>query len=129
MHRQRHDQVLTFLDELVRLDPCATSPRPPRSAHGEGSYCKREDRLHHADGHVSARWSAVSERILCTTGGQNAALPAGETFDLPFESLLKERFVLGRPEDCLRELLQWRDAGGDRARVDGSPVARGDSCP
>jgi alkanesulfonate monooxygenase SsuD/methylene tetrahydromethanopterin reductase-like flavin-dependent oxidoreductase (luciferase family) len=44
--------------------------------------------------------------------GQDAALPAGETFDLPFESLLEERFVIGTPEDCLRELLQWRDGLG-----------------
>src|SRR6516164_1244408 len=98
MHRQRHDQVLTFLDELVRLDPCATSPCPRRSPHGEGSYCKREDRLNHADGHVSARWSAVSERILFSPAIQPPRLPPRETFDLPFESLLKERFVLGPPE-------------------------------
>jgi alkanesulfonate monooxygenase SsuD/methylene tetrahydromethanopterin reductase-like flavin-dependent oxidoreductase (luciferase family) len=44
--------------------------------------------------------------------GQDVALPAGETFDLPFESLLEERFVIGTPEDCLRELLQWRDGLG-----------------
>jgi alkanesulfonate monooxygenase SsuD/methylene tetrahydromethanopterin reductase-like flavin-dependent oxidoreductase (luciferase family) len=44
--------------------------------------------------------------------GQDAALPADETFDLPFERLLQERFVIGTPEDCLRELLAWRDRLG-----------------
>jgi alkanesulfonate monooxygenase SsuD/methylene tetrahydromethanopterin reductase-like flavin-dependent oxidoreductase (luciferase family) len=44
--------------------------------------------------------------------GQDAALPAGETFDLPFERLLEERFVIGTPEDCLRELTGWRDQLG-----------------
>ncbi len=37
--------------------------------------------------------------------GQDAVLPEGETFDLHFERLLQERFVIGTPEDCLRELL------------------------
>jgi alkanesulfonate monooxygenase SsuD/methylene tetrahydromethanopterin reductase-like flavin-dependent oxidoreductase (luciferase family) len=44
--------------------------------------------------------------------GQDAALPAGETFDLPFERLLQERFVIGTPDDCLLELLGWRDRLG-----------------
>jgi alkanesulfonate monooxygenase SsuD/methylene tetrahydromethanopterin reductase-like flavin-dependent oxidoreductase (luciferase family) len=44
--------------------------------------------------------------------GQDAALPADETFDLPFEQLLEERFVIGTPDDCLRELLGWRDELG-----------------
>lgn len=41
--------------------------------------------------------------------GQDAALPAGETFELPFERLVEERFVIGTPEDCLAQLTGWRD--------------------
>jgi alkanesulfonate monooxygenase SsuD/methylene tetrahydromethanopterin reductase-like flavin-dependent oxidoreductase (luciferase family) len=41
--------------------------------------------------------------------GQDAALPADETFELPFEQLLQDRFVIGTPDECLRELLGWRD--------------------
>ncbi len=44
--------------------------------------------------------------------GQDAVLPQDETFDLPFDRLLQERFVIGTPDDCLRELLGWRDALG-----------------
>ena len=40
--------------------------------------------------------------------GQDTALPPDETFDLPFEQLLQDRFVIGTPDDCLRELLGWR---------------------
>jgi alkanesulfonate monooxygenase SsuD/methylene tetrahydromethanopterin reductase-like flavin-dependent oxidoreductase (luciferase family) len=41
--------------------------------------------------------------------GQDAALPPDETFDLPFERLRQERFVIGTPDDCLDQLLSWRD--------------------
>jgi alkanesulfonate monooxygenase SsuD/methylene tetrahydromethanopterin reductase-like flavin-dependent oxidoreductase (luciferase family) len=44
--------------------------------------------------------------------GQDAALPDDETFDLPFDRLLEERFVIGTPDDCLRELTRWRDELG-----------------
>jgi alkanesulfonate monooxygenase SsuD/methylene tetrahydromethanopterin reductase-like flavin-dependent oxidoreductase (luciferase family) len=41
--------------------------------------------------------------------GQDEALPPDETFDLPFERLLQDRFVIGTPDDCLDQLLGWRD--------------------
>jgi alkanesulfonate monooxygenase SsuD/methylene tetrahydromethanopterin reductase-like flavin-dependent oxidoreductase (luciferase family) len=41
--------------------------------------------------------------------GQDAALPPDETFDLPFERLRQDRFVIGTPDDCLDQLLSWRD--------------------
>jgi alkanesulfonate monooxygenase SsuD/methylene tetrahydromethanopterin reductase-like flavin-dependent oxidoreductase (luciferase family) len=41
--------------------------------------------------------------------GQDAALPPEETFDLPFERLRQDRFVIGTPDDCLDQLLSWRD--------------------
>ena len=44
--------------------------------------------------------------------GQDTVLPDSDTFDLPFERLLQERFVIGTPDDCLRELLPWRDELG-----------------
>ena len=44
--------------------------------------------------------------------GQDAELPADETFELPFEQLLQERFVIGTPDDCLGQLLAWRDELG-----------------
>ncbi|MBI3977206.1 MAG: LLM class flavin-dependent oxidoreductase [Chloroflexi bacterium] len=44
--------------------------------------------------------------------GQDRALPGGESFDVPFEQLEDHRFVIGSPEDCLRQLLPWRDELG-----------------
>jgi alkanesulfonate monooxygenase SsuD/methylene tetrahydromethanopterin reductase-like flavin-dependent oxidoreductase (luciferase family) len=32
--------------------------------------------------------------------GQDAVMPGGETFQQPFESLLRDRFVFGSPEEC-----------------------------
>lgn len=47
-----------------------------------------------------------------THWGQDKALPAGESFAVPFEALEGERFVLGSPDDCLRALLPWREQLG-----------------
>lgn len=41
--------------------------------------------------------------------GQHKALPGDESFDLPFEQLEEDRFIIGSPEDCIRQLLPWRD--------------------
>lgn len=41
--------------------------------------------------------------------GQHKALPGEESFDLPFEQLEADRFIIGSPEDCIRQLLPWRD--------------------
>jgi len=39
-----------------------------------------------------------------TRWGQDGALPSQETFQRPFEELIKDRFVLGSPEDCYEQL-------------------------
>jgi alkanesulfonate monooxygenase SsuD/methylene tetrahydromethanopterin reductase-like flavin-dependent oxidoreductase (luciferase family) len=66
----------------------------------------RERAVEIAKPYLTAKYEAYR------TWGQDAALPADETFDLPFEQLLQERFVIGTPDDCLRELLDWRDELG-----------------
>ena len=66
----------------------------------------RERALEIARSYLTGKYEAYRE------WGQDAALPADETFDLPFERLLQERFVIGTPDDCLRELLGWRDGLG-----------------
>ncbi|HTY79126.1 MAG TPA: LLM class flavin-dependent oxidoreductase [Gemmatimonadales bacterium] len=44
--------------------------------------------------------------------GQDAVMPAGETFQQPFESLLEDRFVLGSPEECYEQLRPcWETVG------------------
>jgi alkanesulfonate monooxygenase SsuD/methylene tetrahydromethanopterin reductase-like flavin-dependent oxidoreductase (luciferase family) len=39
--------------------------------------------------------------------GQDRALPQGERFDMPFEDLARERFIVGSPEDCHEQLRPW----------------------
>jgi alkanesulfonate monooxygenase SsuD/methylene tetrahydromethanopterin reductase-like flavin-dependent oxidoreductase (luciferase family) len=44
--------------------------------------------------------------------GQDAVMPGDETFHQPFESLLRDRFVLGSPEDCFAQLRPcWEELG------------------
>ncbi len=43
--------------------------------------------------------------------GQDKALPGDETFEQPFEDLLKDRFVIGSPEDCYDQLKPYKDMG------------------
>jgi len=44
--------------------------------------------------------------------GQDKALPPGDRFDLAFEELVKDRFIIGDPDDCIRELTRYADALG-----------------
>lgn len=44
--------------------------------------------------------------------GQDRVLPGNESFHLPFEELERGRFIIGSPEDCLEQLLPWRDELG-----------------
>ena len=39
--------------------------------------------------------------------GQHKALPGEESFDIPFEELLEDRFIVGSPSDCIKELQRW----------------------
>lgn len=58
--------------------------------------------------------------------GQDAVMPAGETFQQPFESLLRDRFVLGSPEECYEQLRSTWQAGANflffRTQWSGMPV-------
>jgi alkanesulfonate monooxygenase SsuD/methylene tetrahydromethanopterin reductase-like flavin-dependent oxidoreductase (luciferase family) len=44
--------------------------------------------------------------------GQDKALPQGDSFDLAFEELVRDRFVIGDPDDCIRELRRYTQALG-----------------
>lgn len=61
--------------------------------------------------------------------GQDKVLPGSEkSFDRPYEELENDRFVVGTPEDCPRQLLPWRDhLGVDhfifRCHWSGTPTA------
>ncbi len=42
--------------------------------------------------------------------GQDKALPAGDSFDMGFEELVRDRFVIGDPDECAREIARYADA-------------------
>ena len=44
--------------------------------------------------------------------GQDKALPAEDSFDLAFEELVQDRFIIGDPDDCVRELRRYAEALG-----------------
>jgi alkanesulfonate monooxygenase SsuD/methylene tetrahydromethanopterin reductase-like flavin-dependent oxidoreductase (luciferase family) len=44
--------------------------------------------------------------------GQDAALPEGDDFSGEFEELLRDRFILGGPEECIAEIDRYRAALG-----------------
>jgi alkanesulfonate monooxygenase SsuD/methylene tetrahydromethanopterin reductase-like flavin-dependent oxidoreductase (luciferase family) len=44
--------------------------------------------------------------------GQDKALPQGDHFDVAFEELVRDRFIIGDPDDCVRELRRYGDALG-----------------
>lgn len=44
--------------------------------------------------------------------GQDKVMPEPESFDIAFEKLAEQRFIVGSPEDCLEALLPWRDKVG-----------------
>jgi len=44
--------------------------------------------------------------------GQDKALPQEDSFDLAFEELVRDRFIIGDPNDCVRELQRYVDALG-----------------
>ena len=44
--------------------------------------------------------------------GQDKALPPGDSFGLAFEELVRDRFIIGDPDDCIRELRRYIEALG-----------------
>jgi alkanesulfonate monooxygenase SsuD/methylene tetrahydromethanopterin reductase-like flavin-dependent oxidoreductase (luciferase family) len=71
-------------------------------------YCARDRRtaLEMAGPYLAAKYKAYA------AWGQDAVLPPGDTFQQPFESLLRDRFVLGSPEECWEQLRPcWEELG------------------
>ena len=60
--------------------------------------------------------------------GQDEVLPGNDSFAKPFEDLLKDRFILGSPEDCFAQLRPcWEEVGATmmvlRTHWSGMPVS------
>jgi len=44
--------------------------------------------------------------------GQDKALPEGDSFDVGFDELVRDRFIIGDPDDCVREIRRYASALG-----------------
>src|SRR5262245_17414901 len=44
--------------------------------------------------------------------GQDKALPAGDSFDMGFDDLVRDRFIIGDPDDAVREIRRYADVLG-----------------
>jgi alkanesulfonate monooxygenase SsuD/methylene tetrahydromethanopterin reductase-like flavin-dependent oxidoreductase (luciferase family) len=49
--------------------------------------------------------------------GQDKVMPEAESFDIAYEELAQQRFIVGSPDDCLEALLPWRDDVGADAFI------------
>lgn len=49
--------------------------------------------------------------------GGSGELPPEDRIDLPFEELIKDRFVLGGPDECAQELKRYKDLGIDQVVI------------
>jgi alkanesulfonate monooxygenase SsuD/methylene tetrahydromethanopterin reductase-like flavin-dependent oxidoreductase (luciferase family) len=59
-----------------------------------------------AQPYLEAKYRAYSQ------WGQDRELPATETFAVPFETLIQDRFILGDPNDCIAQILAHQEQLG-----------------
>jgi len=113
-------QLGVYRDELARVG----KPFPRVLPIVKEIFCARDrgTALELAGPYLAAKYKVYA------SWGQDAVMPAGETFRQPFESLLQDRFVLGSPEDCYEQLRSTWDAGANfiffRTQWSGMPVGR-----
>lgn len=89
-----------------------------RAAHGRGPvaelplirevFCAptREQALALAQPHLAHKYEVYSD------WGQDKVMPDKESFRMPYDELAQSRFVVGSPQDCIEQLLPWRDELG-----------------
>ena len=61
----------------------------------------REVAMYESRPHLESKYQAYSQ------WGQDKALPGEETFDLPFEDLARDRFLIGTPDDVVSEIRRY----------------------
>lgn len=70
-----------------------------------------EEAVAAAEPFLASKYSAYD------TWGQDKALPGEDDFQVPFDELARDRFVLGDPDECAREIERYRDLGVDRLHL------------
>jgi alkanesulfonate monooxygenase SsuD/methylene tetrahydromethanopterin reductase-like flavin-dependent oxidoreductase (luciferase family) len=66
----------------------------------------RHTALREAQPYLEAKYRAYSQ------WGQDRELPASETFAVPFEALVQDRFILGDPDDCIAQIRAHQEQLG-----------------
>jgi alkanesulfonate monooxygenase SsuD/methylene tetrahydromethanopterin reductase-like flavin-dependent oxidoreductase (luciferase family) len=97
-------QMAVYRAELARLGKPFPRVRPLIKE----IFCARDTAtaLEMAGPYLASKYKAYA------AWGQDAVMPSGETFQQPFESLLRDRFVLGSPEECFAQLRPcWEELG------------------
>jgi alkanesulfonate monooxygenase SsuD/methylene tetrahydromethanopterin reductase-like flavin-dependent oxidoreductase (luciferase family) len=112
-------QMALYRQELARVG----KPAPRVVPMIKEIYCAKDTRtaVEMAGPYLAAKYKAYA------SWGQDAVLPGGDTFQQPFESLLRDRFVLGGPEECYAQLRPcWEEVGANflflRTQWSGMPL-------
>jgi alkanesulfonate monooxygenase SsuD/methylene tetrahydromethanopterin reductase-like flavin-dependent oxidoreductase (luciferase family) len=112
-------QMALYREELRRVG----KPAPRATPVIKEVYCAKDRRtaLEMAGPYLAAKYKSYA------SWGQDAVLPGGDTFHQPFEALLRDRFVVGSPEECWEQLRPcWEDLGADflfvRTQWSGMPL-------
>jgi alkanesulfonate monooxygenase SsuD/methylene tetrahydromethanopterin reductase-like flavin-dependent oxidoreductase (luciferase family) len=66
----------------------------------------RQEALERAQPYLAEKYRIYSE------WGQDKVMPDHESFQMPYEQLARGRFIVGTPDDCLEQLMPWRDQLG-----------------
>ena len=96
-------QVALYRAEARENGNDADSPLPL----GRELYCgpSRKRALEDAGEHLRAKYEAYAG------WGQDQVLPGRPSFRTSFEELARDRFIVGSPEDCVRELQRYVELG------------------
>jgi alkanesulfonate monooxygenase SsuD/methylene tetrahydromethanopterin reductase-like flavin-dependent oxidoreductase (luciferase family) len=113
-------QMVLYRAELARLG----KPAPRVLPLCKEIFCAKDGKtaLELAGPYLAAKYRAYA------AWGQDAVMPDKDSFQQPFESLLRDRFVLGSPEECYEQLRPcWEDVGANflffRTYWSGMPLA------
>lgn len=98
---------------LYRETAAAAGHPEPTFPMARELYCAdtREEALRIAGPYLAAKYDAYD------TWGQDKALPGDEDFAVPLQELARDRFILGSPDDCAREIERYRALGVDRIHL------------
>jgi alkanesulfonate monooxygenase SsuD/methylene tetrahydromethanopterin reductase-like flavin-dependent oxidoreductase (luciferase family) len=70
-----------------------------------------------AEAHAVAQPYLAGKYDAYDAWGQDKALPGDEDFAVPFEQLAEDRFILGDPDECAREIRRFAELGVDRMHL------------